>query len=219
MTRPLATVFFEVVTLKRVLGLVVVFGMSFGICRAATVPHKVLTVRVVKQSAVVRLSMADLAPADEYFGPLKMSILGIRNTIKDLGLRYDVNHDIANQTLASAALTERSIRDWEHKYPKDSQLPRSIFFLQRLYTKVLTLDGRNKAKATATWLLAHYGASAQAHQLKKIMASEHLAPLPDPAEANKPNPESIPAPAASAPVTVPSAQPAVSSAVPPPITQ
>ena len=32
-----------------------------------------------------------VAPADEYFGKLKMSILGIRNMIKDQGLKIDVD--------------------------------------------------------------------------------------------------------------------------------
>ena len=32
-----------------------------------------------------------VAPADEYFGRLKMSILGIRNTIRDMGLKADAD--------------------------------------------------------------------------------------------------------------------------------
>jgi hypothetical protein len=132
-----------------------------------------------------------LAPADEYFGPLKESFIGIRNTIRDLGLRYDVNHDIANQTLASAQLTERAVRDWETKYPRDTQIPKTIYLLQRLYTKVLTQDGRNRAHMCATWLFADYGKSGQAKQLKKTLAVEHLQPLATPAAA-------APAPLASA---------------------
>jgi len=121
-----------------------------------------------------------LAPADEYFGPLKLSIIGMRNTIRDLGLRYDVNHDTSKQTFASAQLVERSVREWEHKYAKDDQLPRVIFVLQRLYTKVLTQESRDRAHATAQWLLAGFARSPQAKQLTKTLAYEHLAPLPPP---------------------------------------
>jgi hypothetical protein len=112
-----------------------------------------------------------LAPADEYFGPLKQSILGIRNSVRDMGLRYDVNHDIAPQTLASAALTEASIRDWSHKYPRDHEVPQAIFNLQRLYAKIVSEPARVKAKATADWLFASYGKSRQAKSLREILAN------------------------------------------------
>jgi len=71
-----------------------------------------------------------LAPADEYFGPLKMSVLGIRNQIHDLGIlyepTYDFDHHLAKSIMAKAILAEESLRDWEQKYPADSQLPRYI---------------------------------------------------------------------------------------------
>jgi len=188
---------------KRVFGLVVAFGVASCAAAAATTSGKTPVVRPKAAVVEVKVSILQLAPADEYFGPLKMSILGIRNTIRDLGLRYDVNHDTAPQTLASAALTESSIRDWQHKYPKDSQLPRSIFFLQRLYTKVLTQDSRNKARATATWLFASYATSPQARQLKKILATEHLAPLQPPAPPPATNPANDSAAPAPATTTTP----------------
>jgi hypothetical protein len=154
--------------------------------------------RLASRLAALRL----LAPADEYFGQLKMSILGIKNTIKDLGLRYDVNHDIARQTVASAALTEGAIRDWEHKYPRDREVPRAMYFLQRLYAHIIDGQAQLKAKATASWLLTDYPASPQARQLKKVMAE--ATPLPTPA-----------APASAAPALQPKAAdpvPAPSSA-------
>jgi hypothetical protein len=106
-----------------------------------------------------------------------MSILGIRNTIRDLGARYDVNHDIGHQTFTSAQLTERAIHDWEHRYPHDGQVPKAIYLLQRLYTKVLTQESRDRAGATAKWMFADYASSPQGRQLKKILAVEHLEPV------------------------------------------
>jgi hypothetical protein len=150
-------------------------------------PKPATTVRLASKSKV---DMMDLAPADEYFGPLKLSELGINNTIRDLGRRYDVNHDNFEQTLESAELTERSIRDWEHKYPHDTQLPRLVYFLQRLYTKVLFQPARDRAHATALWLFADFKSSPQAKQLKKTLATEHLAPLPVPTP--RPTPTALP---------------------------
>ena len=85
--------------------------------------------------------------------------------------------DIAAQTVASALLTERAIRDWAKKYPHDDQVPKALFLLQRLYTKVLSLDARNHAHVIAQWLLGSYAKSPQAKQLHKVLAVEHLAPL------------------------------------------
>jgi hypothetical protein len=150
----------------------VAFAAGSPAAPSATAAHS-------QQKPTSKPSTVVLAPADEYFGPLKLSYIGMRNTIRDLGLRYDVNHDIAAQTLASAQLTERAVRDWERKYPSDTQIPKTIYLLQRLYTKVLTLDARAHAHACAMWLFNDYGKSGQARQLKKTLAVEHLQPLPD----------------------------------------
>jgi hypothetical protein len=56
-----------------------------------------------------------VAPADEYFGKLKMSVLGIRNTIRDQGLRVDADPSKAPAALSSVAFAEDALRDWEHK--------------------------------------------------------------------------------------------------------
>jgi hypothetical protein len=135
-----------------------------------------------------------LAPADEYFGPLKMSILGIRNTIHDLGARYDVNHAIGDQTYKSAQLTERAIHDWEKRYPHDEQVPKAIYLIQRLYTKVLTQESRDRAIYVEKWMFADYAKSPQGKQLKKTVAAEHLAPIP---AATPAPPASTPTPAYS----------------------
>jgi hypothetical protein len=122
-----------------------------------------------------------------------LSILGIKNTIKDLGLRYDVNHDIAKQTLASAAFTESAIRDWEHKYPHDREVPRAMYFLQRLYAHIVYDQSQLKARATAAWLFADYPRSPQAKVLKKAIAE--ATPLPSASAA--PSEAQQAAPAAS----------------------
>jgi len=120
--------------------------------------------------------MKMLAPADEYFGPLKLSILGVKNTIRDAGLRYDVNHDIAKTIVPGLRLTEAAIRDWEHKYPHDLDVPRAMYFLQRLYAHVMDDQARQKASETAKWLFADYPASPQARLLHQQLALEAAAP-------------------------------------------
>ena len=175
---------------------------------------------VSSREAARRAALTLLAPADEYFGPLKQSILGIRNSIRDMGLRYDVNHDIGSQTLASAGLTEAAIRDWAHRYPRDHDVPGAIFRLQRLYAKILTETAQGKAKATADWLFSAYGKSPQAKALRKILASEPLPPistLPAPAS---PSPAAVATPASNPmlgpPIFAPTPAPIVPGAPPTP---
>jgi hypothetical protein len=93
-----------------------------------------------------------VAPADEYFGKLKMSILGMRNTIHDQGLKVDYEPDKAATTFNAIALTEDAIHDWQHKYPCDSWLPGTLFALQRYYLKIHTDDGVKHVHATFAWL-------------------------------------------------------------------
>ena len=97
-----------------------------------------------------------VAPADEYFGKLKMSILGIRNTIKDQGLKIDVDPNAAPSTSNAIALTEDAIRDWQHKYPCDTWLPGTLFALERFYLKIHTDDGVKHVHATFAWLRHDY---------------------------------------------------------------
>ena len=177
--------------MKRIHGLAIALAVASCVWPIAATPKTKSSAAsaaktVASREAARRAALTLLAPADEYFGPLKQSILGIRNTIRDMGLRYDVNHDIGSQTLTSAGLTEAAIRDWAHRYPRDHDVAGAIFRLQRLYAKILTEPARGKAKATADWLFSAYGKSPQAKSLRKILATEQLQPIPTPSVSPSP---------------------------------
>jgi len=87
----------------------------------------------------------DLAPADRYFGRLKMSILGIRNSIKDL-------------------LVEDALRDWQAKFPRDPWIPKFTFSLAQLYAKLDLDDARTRRDDMLDWLDATYPDSEFAGQ-------------------------------------------------------
>lgn len=195
--------------MKRVIGLVFICGAASCVSVIAApvaAPSEPITIaanpkvaapkltaselakRAAAREAARRAAMMLLAPADEYFGPLKLSLIGMQNSIRDLGRRYDVNHDISKQTFASAQLVERSIRDWAKKYSKDDQLPRVVYGLQRLYTKVLSQESRDRAGVIASWLRHDFARSPQAKQLVKTLALEHLAPIPQPTATPAPTP-------------------------------
>lgn len=139
-----------------------------------------------------------LAPADEYFGPMKMSILGIKNEIRDLTIRYEVradgDHHLSKSIMTIALLTEASLADWEKRYPSDGQLARDVYFLQKLYSKIDSDDARAKAKYCSQWLLTRYSATWYAKDLRIALA--HEGPLPSAAQPAVAE-QSQPAPAAN----------------------
>ena len=109
-------------------------------------------VKTVAGAKVKAKPKCRIAPADEYFGRLKMSILGIRNVIKDQGLKVDVAPDNATGTLPTMALTEDAAHDWQHKYPCDNWLPGTIYALEHFYAKIHTEVGVMHVHATFAWL-------------------------------------------------------------------
>jgi hypothetical protein len=98
-----------------------------------------------------------VAPADEYFGRQKISILGIRNQLHDLGLRLAYAPEKSEDILGSAAWVEDALHDWEHKYPTDPWLPKNVYQLTSLYAQVHTEHGHAKASYALSWLLRKYG--------------------------------------------------------------
>jgi len=108
-----------------------------------------------------------VAPADEYFGPLAMSILGIRNAIKDTAARLDLDSSADPEAaLRHLALIETSVRDWETKYPQDAWLPRTVLALHHVYARIHTEDGRQHATVAASWLMTKYAQTAEAQTMR-----------------------------------------------------
>lgn len=143
---------------------------------------------------------SSVAPADEYFGKLKMSVLGMRNTIADLGRRADYSPEKAESVFASTDYLEDAIHDWQKKYPHDSWLPRYVFNLAHLYAKVPSDEGRNRAKKTMAWLVEGFPRSQQAKVGREELASGSVgAPAAPPASGatpvtNNPAPQISPRP-------------------------
>jgi hypothetical protein len=62
---------------------------------------------------------ASLAPADQYFGRAKMSIVGMHTAIVKLSARYHAR-DISDTDLVHDAKTvESALYRWHDKYPRD----------------------------------------------------------------------------------------------------
>lgn len=145
-------------------------SIAFAVAAAAA------AVAVPPQPALAAARQVHLAPADEYFGPLKISILGIRNILRDQDARFTADPSTSNAVLGMIGNVEDAIKDLERKYPEDTALPGSIFRLERLYAKLPLSAAIAKAQRAERWLFERYAKTAQAKQLQRELA-EH--PLPD----------------------------------------
>ncbi|HTW85314.1 MAG TPA: hypothetical protein VMD91_14685 [Candidatus Sulfotelmatobacter sp.] len=136
---------------------------------------------------VVRVA-CKVAPADEYFGRMKMSILGIRNTIKDQGLKIDADPNKAPDTFGAIALTEDAMRDWQRKYPCDSWLPTTIYALEHFYAKIHTEDGVRHVHTVWAWLRRAYPHATIIAEGQREDAGATAAPIAVPAALVSPEP-------------------------------
>src|SRR5690348_2366336 len=109
---------------------------------ASSTPTSVHHTAAVKHAAPA----PKVAPADEYFGRMKMSILGITNSIRDTGTREGFDPSHASQYYGGLMLTENALMDWAHKYPQDSWIPRRAYDLSHDFWHMHTADGDRQAQ-------------------------------------------------------------------------
>ena len=75
-------------------------------------------------SAAQAHGIHDLAPADEYFGRLKMSVLGIKNSLDGLERRASYGDRNVPAMSGQLAMVDDAMLDWRAKYPRYTWLPR-----------------------------------------------------------------------------------------------
>ncbi|HET6275748.1 MAG TPA: hypothetical protein VFE16_07450 [Candidatus Cybelea sp.] len=107
--------------------------------------------------------LTTLAPADEYFGPMDMSILEIENRLKHINFMLDYNY--GNQESDPAFDVAKAIVAMQRVYPRDRDLPMLLYWcyttLQRMTDRQSHLVGA-QIKAILT---VEYQDSAQARKL------------------------------------------------------
>ena len=102
-----------------------------------------------------------LAPADAYFGRQGLSILGLRNAIRDITLREDLQYaDDGPVLYRKLLIVEDAMNDWRAQYPYDSWLPRLGYALGRAWMKLEYANARDHAEYTLGWVIANYPSSA-----------------------------------------------------------
>lgn len=169
-------------------------------------------------SGPARAAMVDMAaaPADEYFGPQKMSAIGIRMQVDKLGRRYHARTISDSDLLHDAKIDESALLAWAKKYPKDPWLAPTAFHLEQLDQTVQSSTARAQATNLLHYIANTFGKTKYGH-LSRLRLAQGFAPLhSESVVVATPNPyasaASSGAPSSAAPVPATSATAAASSA-------
>ncbi len=164
-----------------------------------------LSAVLVAFTAIVALSAATPtnptsanAPADEYFGRMKLSYLGINNSFKDASIMAG-DHTVFAVVINKIKLAEDAFLDWQRKYPADPQLARSMFLMSNAYLKVWTTDGQTRATYYLIELRDKYphtffGKQAKASLSKGLTMHVYSAAPPCQPQIGEPTPTPAPMP-------------------------
>jgi len=86
----------------------------------------------------------DSAPADEYFGRMKMSYLGMNNTFRDASISSG-DRTTDTKIAAKIALAEDALEDWSRKYPRDPELARTYYLAMLVERKIWLQPNQDRA--------------------------------------------------------------------------
>lgn len=98
------------------------------------------------------------APADEYFGRMKLSYLGIDNTLRDSAVRAGA-YTIDSGIISKVHFADNALQAWAAKYPRDPELPHSFFLAFQVYARIYTQDAQEKAREYMHLIATRYAES------------------------------------------------------------
>lgn len=105
-----------------------------------------------------------LAPADEYFGPLGMSVLGIQNEMQHVN--YMLDYHYGNLEASDALQVALAIDDMHKVYPQDQDMAKLLLGAIRMLDRMTATATRAEAQHLRSILLVEYQDSSQAQQLR-----------------------------------------------------
>src|SRR5437660_9143559 len=115
-------------------------------------------------SLTLAASPSDNAPADKYFGRLRMSALRIRYEIAQLKSRYDNHTLLPENAMHLAGLTAEAYYDWAGRYPKDGWLGSTGVNLAHLYEDLPGSSARSAALKALTFVKSHVSSTNYSKQ-------------------------------------------------------
>jgi hypothetical protein len=107
--------------------------------------------------------LTTLAPADEYFGQMGYSILGIENELKHINFMLDYNY--GNREAAQTVLVAQSIDDMHKVYPRDRDMPMLLLSCLTTLQRMDSDDAKAAAAHMRSILTVEYQDSPEARKV------------------------------------------------------
>ena len=148
------------------------------------------------------------APADQYFGRLKLSFLGINNTFRDAAISAG-DHTVDPSIVSKVEFADEALRDWASHFPHDPQLARSYFLAIDIERKIWLKPNQEEAWTYINRITTLFPTTYFGKLIKKDVAigfTEHYYSDAVPCPTPTLTPEATPR-ATSTPVVVASAAP------------
>lgn len=150
---------------------------------------------------------ATSAPADQYFGKLKMSTLRIRYETMQLKKRYETHELLPDQAMHLLLLAQDAFEQWARLYPKDPWLASTGYGMAQLFQELPGETARDHAVGLLVYVKSHFPSTSFARQSRDQL-HRGVPAKPEPAWAS----EQRAATPASSPSIAPSAAPATAPA-------
>lgn len=109
------------------------------------------------------LKLTRTAPADEYFGRLKISPIGIHNEVIRVNKYLDVGWGYRMQP--AALQVDSAVEDWQKQYPRDYTLPAELLDTYKLLERIGTPETKASGDRVKNLLLVQYPSTRQAQEL------------------------------------------------------
>ncbi len=113
--------------------------------------------------------LSTLAPADEYFGKMGYSVLGIENELKHINFMLDYKY--GNREAAQTELVAQSIDDMHKVYPRDRDMAKLLYSCLLTLERMTAPDARAAADHLRGILTVEYQDSPQARKVLTAGAS------------------------------------------------
>ena len=144
------------------------------------------------------VSSPRLAPADQYFGRMKMSPIGIGNEIHDLGLLLKYNPENYARYVTRARLTENALLDWRAHYPEDTWLAKDTYLMARVDAMFYDKQSHEHAWQLMVWVAERFPRTPFGYNARGEVRHGHVVPLYRmPATPPTPMPTAAPQPAST----------------------
>lgn len=127
--------------------------------KAVDAPRVIASVTAMPHDAY----LSTLAPADEYFGPMGMSILGIENELKRIN--FMLNYNQGNRESDPAFQVAKAIVAMQEVYPRDRDLPMLLYWCYTTLERMSDEQSHQAAGQLKGILTVEYQDTPQARKL------------------------------------------------------